>query len=618
MNKKIWEILVPDSSISDWKITFDKIINNNQNGEMFLPLKDNKNNILMFSWNSIPIEGKNNFCFIGRKISNNYVKNAGIGKNNQKIEKSNLKETIELPKNNNDKKEIRNYIKTDKTIGNKPSFKVKPNFFKKEPKNSKSFVDVQKNLERLNQKIQELEKNERKLVRKNKLLEKRIKNLNLNNNRKINSKIKKNKSEGNELIIFKEVKENKSTKNLFNFVKLNKKRTELEKKESEIKKIQKKVLMDRKNLDKKIAKFSDWKEKLICLESEIEKRRKNLVEQEEAFRDYFVSKDETPLELLDEKQIDVKSSGHHDILDKIPESAVVIQRGILKQINSNFASMMGFSPEELIDRSLFDFIAPEGLNDIENYYLSRLKGTSPDSYITTFLTKENNTLQVQVNIKPTIFNGEKAEIAIINNLQNNEEEKQTEDENEKSNEDKEVTDDISEDSAPSLDNENINDNGKEEKDDLTDHDKKQDEPIKNVNDIDNQKEEIDNSKDENVEEKTENIPTDIDKPIETEVKNDDVIDEKIKSEESNNDQKKPIEPLNKENNNEDAKKEKTEAEGSDIEQKISNETIKDINTDEKIDKKDGNIEDEASNNKQNNGKMDQDSINQLLKKMKNK
>ena len=72
--------------------------------------------------------------------------------------------------------------------------------------------------------------------------------------------------------------------------------------------------------------------------------------------------------------------------------------------------------DEIIDKSLFDFIVPEGFIQVEKFYLNRLKGDDISSYETIFLTKNNNKIPVEVNTKPTFFNGEKAEIAIVKQI----------------------------------------------------------------------------------------------------------------------------------------------------------------------------------------------------------
>ena len=114
-------------------------------------------------------------------------------------------------------------------------------------------------------------------------------------------------------------------------------------------------------------------------------------------------------------------SDYHEILDKIPQSAAIIQRGILKQVNNSFASLIGYPSKEVVEKSFFDFIAPDGLAEIEKYYLHRLKGDSQrSSYKTMFVTKDNATIAVEVNVKPTTYAGEKAEIAVVTAVENQE------------------------------------------------------------------------------------------------------------------------------------------------------------------------------------------------------
>ncbi len=168
----------------------------------------------------------------------------------------------------------------------------------------------------------------------------------------------------------------------------------------------------------RVEEFSRWQEKLMALETEIEKRRQELMTQEN-----FVIEKRTlhPVtQGTDLTSSEIQQSTESDVphctdgtLDKIPQSAAIIQRGILKQINTPFLELLGYSMDEIIEKSYFDFIALEGLADVEKYYLDRLKGDSISVYNTVFSTKENVKVAVEVSIKQTIYNGEKAEIAII-------------------------------------------------------------------------------------------------------------------------------------------------------------------------------------------------------------
>ncbi|HIH00220.1 MAG TPA: PAS domain S-box protein [Thermoplasmata archaeon] len=180
------------------------------------------------------------------------------------------------------------------------------------------------------------------------------------------------------------------------------------------------LMKEKDLLHARVKEFSRWQEKLMALESEIEKRRQELMNQE----NLVLRKRPQPLGT----QQTFPGMDHHkntegelpacddETLEKIPQSAAIIQRGILKQINGLFLELLGYSPEELVEKSYFDFIALEGLADVEKYYLDRLKGESVSVYRTVFSAKDDKKIPVEVCIKQTIYNGEKAEIAIVSSL----------------------------------------------------------------------------------------------------------------------------------------------------------------------------------------------------------
>jgi len=300
---------------------------------------------------------------------------------------------------------------------------------------SKTVKDLSKKYEKLSERLKELEKQDRKLKRKNKLLEKNLKNLktHMKKDNKINLDTK---SQYDKITVQKTKKEKYSFKKLPSFfhdpLGIKKKRGSfelrihaLDERAKGLGELEDQLLKERKIHDKRIAEFTAWKEKLLSLESEIEKRRRDIVELEDALRENLSSSSvsgdnldvvssETEGELPDETDL---QEDYHEILDKIPQSAVIVQRSIVKQINNAFAELIGFETQEIINKSLFDFIAPEGLADIEKYYLGRLKGDGNSAYVTIFSTKENGNILVEINVKPTTYNGEKAEIAVVKEIE---------------------------------------------------------------------------------------------------------------------------------------------------------------------------------------------------------
>jgi len=171
--------------------------------------------------------------------------------------------------------------------------------------------------------------------------------------------------------------------------------------------------------------------KLSKLEEEIEKRRRNLVEKEKSFREQLVSS--TPRESyrsLSTGTSDKTSYSYEKnkegkeyckILDEISECAAIIQRGTLKQINSSFAELIGYKIEEIVERSLLDFVVPEGLTGIKKHHLDKLRDASRSSYETVFLTKENNKVTVEISTKLTSFNGKEAEFSVFKKVKDQQE-----------------------------------------------------------------------------------------------------------------------------------------------------------------------------------------------------
>jgi len=199
---------------------------------------------------------------------------------------------------------------------------------------------------------------------------------------------------------------------------INLKKQQIELRSKELEAFEARLLRQESTLNARVDEFSRWQEKLMHLESAIEKRRQELMKQE----NFVLGKGTLPAmtsgttlpESEDQKATPTEMpSSNDDTLEKIPQSAAIIQRGILKQINTPFLELLGYSIEEIIEKSYFDFISLEGLADVEKYYMDRLKGDSVSVYRTVFSTKNDTKIPVEVSIKQTIYKGEKAEIAII-------------------------------------------------------------------------------------------------------------------------------------------------------------------------------------------------------------
>ena len=163
--------------------------------------------------------------------------------------------------------------------------------------------------------------------------------------------------------------------------------------------------------------------KLSKLEEEIEKRRRKLVEKEKSFREQLVSSIHRESyrslstgvnnKIIYSGEKNIEGKEYCKILDEISECAAIIQRGTLKQINNSFAELIGYKIEEIVERSLLDFVVPGELAGIKKHHLDKLRGASRSSYETVFLTKENNKVAVEISTKLTSFNGKKADFSVF-------------------------------------------------------------------------------------------------------------------------------------------------------------------------------------------------------------
>jgi PAS domain S-box-containing protein len=402
LNRELFDFLIPKQHLEQWVKIFDSLKQNRRINDLKLPWLTYNGQEIIISWTIFLIGGNagkmENICFVGEPISTRDIVKEPIiehvtdklgskvdaaWKNKEKFVKK--EENTVLFKFGNKRIVFRKVLPRAIT-GNVSDTKIrtspKKEFTKYGPskmaEREKRNDDLEKEYRRLAAALENIETGSDKKTTKDSF------------NRRIyllfdylGGKIKKEEIEK----MMKELDERKAMLN----------------------NLESQVLNEKKNFSEIRTDLCIWREKLESLEAEIEKRRNEVVDREKMLRGHFISS-------VDPES--GKTLEYHELLDKIPECAAVVQRGILKQINGSFAEMLGYGMGEVVGRSLFDFVVPEWLSEIERYYLDRLKGSRSSSYETVFLTKDNGKVAVEVSTKPTIFDGEKAEIAVIKRLEN--------------------------------------------------------------------------------------------------------------------------------------------------------------------------------------------------------
>ena len=401
LNKQFFDILIPDKFIKKWRNNLKQIRKNKLKDDFKLPLLCKNAEDIMILWSVFPV-----------KDTKKVVKDIGfVGKLIP------LDETEKKHPTKHSKIETK---KTEKNIENNDLIK--------------ELVERNLELENKNKQLEnELETFEKKLGQYNKKEE---------SEKTLEPSSGKFEHSFSEFIHGK--KKRIESKEMIND--LEEKRTMLEERENQL-------LNEKRRINEKINEFCKWREKLELLENELYKREEELKEKEDLLDKNIklesnqLSSPTSPVVVTTKDVVE-----NSDFLDKISDSAVVLKRGILKQINDPFVKLIGYKDEEIIEKSIFNFIAPEGFESAESYYFSRIKGENISTYETIFLTKDNGKIDVEISYRPTTFNGEKAEIAIIKKInKENETVKETTNENAKETTSENVKEDT---------NKNINENNK--------------------------------------------------------------------------------------------------------------------------------------------------------------
>ncbi len=450
-DKQFFDFLIPEKYRGQWEKLVDSVKQNKSTDEFVMPWLTKDGQEVMVSWNIAPVddtdgalgdiglvgklfkleEPEEDMSLVKRKKKNNVVFRLGRKKFVfRKKPDSNLNTASAQEGKDTSKKQ---YVSKDGTTGSDKESTEKSNSDKKgrspkvmEDKEEETTDDSQSIFEKyspdnLAKKFKELGETLRsleELKEKNKELERENKNLK-KALEKTNKKSAKNKDE-QELSEDERGLRGKRKKKK----KLERMMEELDERRAQLGDLEAQLGKDKKELNDRRNQFVEWREKLEQIEMEIENRREELIKQEETFKEKMLSSldEDVRKELhdLDEIPQHIEAESNeiteelHDFLDKTSESAAVVQRGILRQINESFAKLLGYSEKDLVDKSLLDFVAPEGFSGIEDYYLDRLKGGEVTRYETVFLTKDNKVLPVEIVYRPASYDDMKADLIIVN------------------------------------------------------------------------------------------------------------------------------------------------------------------------------------------------------------
>jgi len=105
------------------------------------------------------------------------------------------------------------------------------------------------------------------------------------------------------------------------------------------------------------------------------------------------------------------------IIEKGNDGIVIIQDHILKFVNPKMEDLLGFSPEEVINKPFIDFVAPGFQEFVMDRYKKRMaKIDVPEKYEFELVTKDGGTVPVEINASVIEYQGMPADMAIIRDI----------------------------------------------------------------------------------------------------------------------------------------------------------------------------------------------------------
>ena len=97
------------------------------------------------------------------------------------------------------------------------------------------------------------------------------------------------------------------------------------------------------------------------------------------------------------------------LFHSIPAGILLVQQGIIVDINRGALDHLGYTPEEVIGHNFLDFVHPELKKYMKDLHNKRISGKRvPSQYETDLVTKDGERMSCEVRVKRIRFNGRRA------------------------------------------------------------------------------------------------------------------------------------------------------------------------------------------------------------------
>ena len=108
---------------------------------------------------------------------------------------------------------------------------------------------------------------------------------------------------------------------------------------------------------------------------------------------------------------------NRNIINGANEIIGVVKQGIILFVNASTDRILGYSPEEMINKNMANYIYPEDLNISKDYHEARIKGNiTPDQYEIRMVRKNDQVIWVRVNASTFLWENESVSLVFISDI----------------------------------------------------------------------------------------------------------------------------------------------------------------------------------------------------------
>ena len=118
-----------------------------------------------------------------------------------------------------------------------------------------------------------------------------------------------------------------------------------------------------------------------------------------------------------EKRLLESERKYRDLVERANDGIAIIQDTLLKYINPRLAEMTGYKVEDTINSSFLDYIYPDELPKVADYYQRRMSGENvPSRYDTALGHRDGSRVDVEFNTGLITYHDQLAELVVIRDI----------------------------------------------------------------------------------------------------------------------------------------------------------------------------------------------------------